>query len=314
MSFELQQDGASCGTESLRYALSLLGFGLVEGNELDAADLLDVLGKPKWQQLLDGTGEDEIPRAARTLGLEVAFHPFKTPDSKGFIDKLRAVTGKGHPCVATFHDNTRNHYHWVCVGGFDGSDVLLFDPNLEDWDNVPTVLFNPVDSDGEHAPARMAVRRFEEWITPSKRVSPEEDHHFFMEFWPAEDHQHRFVPGGITGELLDEMREDDDLCQHFDEYIDDLRSMFGAPSTVPEGRSAHEFLRENERRLLEIARDWTLPEQRPFFDREMRNLLAITKAYRFWVAPSDEATVLARVAFYLAWQGCEHAYEVGRYE
>ncbi|MDZ4180668.1 MAG: hypothetical protein U1E29_15795, partial [Coriobacteriia bacterium] len=284
MSFELQETRGSCGTASLRYALSLLGIGLVAGAELDEADVRAVLGKNRWRQLRDGTSEDEIRDAARGLGLEVAFHHYKVHSSAQFIADLRHATGRHHPCVVSFHGDDEDHFHWVCVGGFDGADVLLFDPSLLDEGKVPAAQFGPVDPEGEHAPARMSVRRLEEWTTASDPVEPGEDYHFFMEFWPAADYEDRFVPGGVTGDLLDEMREDDELFRCFDEYIDDLRTMFGPPAATSGGRSAHEFLLDHERRLLGLARDWTLAEQRPFYDRELRSLLAMTKAYDFRVA------------------------------
>jgi len=314
MSFELQENAASCGTASLRYALSLLGLGLVRGEELDEAALRAVMGKSKWRQLHHGTHEDEIRAAAQFLGLEVAFHHHRASDPRGCFADLRTAAANGHPCLVTFHDDDSLHFHWVCVGGFDGSDVLVFDPALLDCGNVPAVLFDPVDPDGEHAPARMSVRRFEEWITPSTPVPDGDDHHFFLELLPAEDHADRFVPGGVTGALLDEMRDDDELYRNYDEHMDDLRTMFGVPSQVPDGQTAHDFLRQNRDRLLEAAEAWTLPAQSTFFEREFRSLLALTKAYYgFRVAPGDEAGVLARVGFYLGWRACEHAYEVGRY-
>jgi hypothetical protein len=314
MSFEPQENHGSCGTAALRYALSLLGCGHVGGRKMTEITLRKVIGKTRLSQQRKGTSEDELAAAAHRLSLDLAVHSYSKFDPQRCLADLQTATGKGHPCIVSFHDDDQNHFHWVCVAGFEGTDVIVLDPALLDCD-LPEILFDPLDPEGEYVPARMSVRRFVEWITTADPLKAGEDSHFFIELWPSDDHQKRFVPGRWTGELLRAMEEDPDLCRHFDEYIDDLRSIFGIPGGKDEGRPAHEFLLEHERWLNRLAEQWTTePEQVTFYAQEIRTLLALTKAYRFTVAVNDEPNTLARLCFYLGWMGCENTYEVGRYE
>lgn len=315
MSFRKQPNGSSCGTTSLRYVLALLGRGMPFAAPIENGELVELAGLTALKQAREGTDEDALRLAARRLGLDVAFHHFKRADTQAdYLAALRAATNAGHPCITSWHDDATNHFHWVCVAGFDGHRVIVLDPALLDDGEVPPSQFERIVKTGGQVPGFMSIRRFEEWTLPEKRVAPGHDYQFFMELWPAEDHVHAFVPGRLTAELLQEMRADPEICEHFDAYIDDLRTIFGAPSRVPNGRDAYTLLFNDHRRVMAMVKQWAEAPLQPYFQREYDTLLAFTRAYDFRVEAGAEDQALMHLAFHLGWMGAEYNHDVGRYE
>lgn len=232
------------------------------------------------------------------------------------IADIRKATAKGHTALVCWHGDDDNFFsHWVCVAGFTGGGrVILFDPNLTDVDLDPPA-FSYIDED--YAPSFMSLARFRAWLVPDEELDDDGDpYHFFMELWPAEDSRDRFVKGMVTEELLQEMRRDDELITCFDEYIDDLRDIFGVPSTIEGGERACEFLERHRNEILATVGRWTLADcvPRSYYEREIKSVLALTRCYEFRVEPGKEAEVMRDLGFYLGWRACEYTFEVGRYE
>lgn len=314
MSFELQQPN-HCGVASLRYALSLLGVGFKKGEELDLTDVRRLFDKTRWEVFRDGVTEKQIAKAARRIGLESSFHAYgekEEPDR--VIEDMKAAIAKGHVCLATWHEEDDRHFHWVCVAGFTGCDrVLLLDPLLLD-DDLPDDKFTVLDEDYEHAPGFMSLKRFRAWITPDEDPGDDE-YHFFMEVWPTDEalSEFRFVPGLADEALFHAMGKDPELITDFDEYIDDLRTIFDVGS---HGTPACEYLERNRPELLELVDRWTLSDYCPkeYYRREIDSLIALTRCYRFCVPAGKEMSVMGDLAFYLGWRACEYSYDVGRYD
>lgn len=315
MSFERQEKENTCGPTSLRYALSLLGFGQRNGEDLAERDVVSVFG-PNAGRYFRGFDEDEIARAARRFGLRVRPHARKSTDVDWMLEELKKATAKGHPCIATWHDDDANHFHWVCVAGFsqDGERAIVLDPYFLD-DDEHARRFRPVDAEGEAVIAWMSVKRLREWFEPVCDFDPGDDHHFFLEVWPEERTPGRYLPGMIDPDTMAWMESDREMAVHFDEYLDDLRDIFGTPSGRADAPSAAVFLDEHRGRILSTCDRWTFEKFVPkaYFRDELEALRELCRAYRLEVA-RPEADVFRDLGFYLGWRACEQTWKVGRYE
>ena len=299
----------SCGRASFRYALSLFGIGFRKGEEITE-------DKMKWLLPSDPAyDEHDLKKAAKKAGLNYKFHNFTESDPNGFMKRLQECLVKKHACIVTWHTEGVNHFHWVCVAGAPSKDrLIVFDPYLMDTDSSART-FDHVDKDEEeYAPATMSMARFKEWIKPEEDVEDGEDYHFILELWPEKYDQ--YVPGMVDFALISEMKKAPEIYQFFDEYMDDLRTIFGNPADIKNGESAHEFLLANKDTYENMVELWTLKEYCPasFYVRELKSLIAITKCYDFKIEKSKEAEAIRNLSYYLGWRACEYSYEVGRYE
>jgi hypothetical protein len=311
MSFELQQVN-HCGVASLQYALSLFGIGWRNGQQVDLRHVRRIFRKTWFCVFRNGVTEHQIAGAAKRVGLSVKFHSYEREEPDRVIADMNRATEQQHVVLTTWHDGEKCHFHWVCVAGFGKNGrVLLLDPALID-DDMPPRTLTVLDEEYEHSPGFMSLARFRAWITPDE--DPEDDsHHFFMELWPAADHAEDFVPGMVDEHLFDAMKKDPELMTEFDEYMDDLRTIFDVGG---EGTPAHEYLTANRAMLLELVDRWTLSDCCPtkYYRQEIDSLIALTRCYGFCVPAGADAKVLSDLAFYLGWRACEYSHEVGRYE
>jgi len=168
----------------------------------------------------------------------------------------------------------------------------------------------------------MSTQRLGEWVAidlddvQACKDDYEGEVHYFLEFWPATDRQREFVPGGPSVELLEAMERDSDLCEHFDEYIDDMRQVFGVPSWRSGRPLAADVLARHPDEIVRACSAWVLPGLEPnqFFRQELESLLALLRCYRFDLAPDREAGAALNFGYYLGWLAAQYAYEVGRYD
>jgi len=311
MSFERDRTATHCGLAALRYALSLHGLGWYEGRELNLKTMRKLFGVSKLRVMLHGVNEHAITAAARSLGLEVMSHVYVKNNPDAVITDLRTATAQKHSCIISWHNETSCHFHWVCVAGFDDDlNVMLFDPARLDED-LPWRQFSPIDDREQYVPAMMSLQRFREWITPD--VPPKDDcSHFFLEFIPTSA---QLVTGMVDVSLLKLMRKTSELVEHFDEYLDDLHSIFSHDCP---GQPAHEFITQHAPYLWGMVQDWTLPDTCHIsaIQHELDVLTALTKCYNFVVPFGTEthARAMTQLGFHLGWWACAYSYGVGRYE
>lgn len=326
MSFEIQNGASTCGLASLRYAFSLLGAGLRRNRELEEGDVRALMKKSSWCVFRDGTDEHNLKRAAAKLGMVMTFRRFYARDADQVIEELRRATGEGHPCIVCVHDDDDAFFHWICVAGFSGNWALVFDPSTLDEGDYSESTYWLADNDGDadFSPGLMKVSRLAAWIDTTNEMAEEiEDeyggeHHLFLELSVASARRGDFVPGMADEALLRRMRLDLDLASSFDQYIDDLRDVFGTPrwNGGSKGEPAHRFIDKNRARIDELFSRWTLKEfcSRDDMEQEIENLLAITRCYGFTVTSGEETRAWANLAFYLGWWAAECSYEVGKFE
>lgn len=317
MSFERQTTKFTCGPASLRYALSLLGVGLRRNEEMSERDLRLVIPAGfSWRRCRYGFEDSDLRFAAQRLGLSVVSHPYHRMNPDKFMRDLTAALTRGRVCLCTWHDDKIAHFHWVCVAGVpQNGRIIVFDPFAIDSDKSPAI-YNPVDENGRYAAASMSLKRFRDWITPGKNLDVDGEYHFFMELYPGADHAHRFVPGMIDFGLLTAMKRDFEVCSRFDEYIDDLRTMFRRSTRRVVKNDAHEYLVRRRAELARLVNRWTLSEFCPaaFYKREIASLIDISRCYRFRVPCGRADKRMADLSFYLAWRACEFAYKTGPYK
>ncbi len=326
MSFETQEGSSTCGLASLRFAFSLLGAGLRRNRELEEQDVRACAKKSAWRVLREGMSENDLRRAGKRLGLTVTFRRFLKRSPKDVIDALRTATSNGHPCIVCVHDDDDAFFHWIVVAGFSGEWTIVFDPSTLDEGEYSESTYWLADDSGnaKYAPGLMKVSRLAAWIDTTNELAGEIDadhggeHHLFLEVAVAPDRRSEFVPGLPDEGLIRRMRYDLDLARHFDQYIDDLRDIFGrAPWSGEEGRvPAHEFLERNRGRIDDLFATWTLREfcSAADLNGELENLIAICRCYRFSVPRNDEARVWSHLSFYLGWRAAELSYAVGKFE
>ena len=317
MSFERQDTKFTCGPASLRYALSLLGIGLRRNEELTERDLRLVIPAGfAWRRCRYGFEDSDLRFAAQRLGLRVVSRPYHRLNPERFMADLERALARGHVCLCTWHDSKVAHFHWVCVAGLPRRGrIIVFDPLALDAGKSPAV-YNPVDEHGRYAAASMSLKRFREWITPGAALDVDGEYHFFMELFPAREHAHRFVAGMLDFGLLTAMKRDFEVCSRFDEYIDDLRTMFQRAARAGQSNDAHRYLVRSRAELERMVGRWTLNESCPaaFYKREIASLIDISRCYRFRMPPGGPARHMADLSFYLAWRACEYAYQVGPYK
>jgi hypothetical protein len=169
----------------------------------------------------------------------------------------------------------------------------------------------------------MKVSRLASWIDTTDELAGEIDndhggeHHLFLEVAVAPDRRSEFVPGLPDEGLIRRMRHDLDLARHFDQYIDDLRDIFGTPPWRggADREPARTFLERTRSRIDELFTTWTLREfcSPADLNREFENLVAITRCYGFSVPRDEEARIWSHLAFYLGWWASERSYRVGRF-
>jgi hypothetical protein len=315
MSFETQVRMNSCSRASLRYALSLFGIGHRRGEEI-SEDLM----KPLFSGYSLPYDEFALLSAAKKAGLAGKFHNFTKKDSDSYMERLRECLANNHACIITWHDDDENHFHWVCVAGKPSVDrFIVYDPSMMDYfyNDLSAKSYDPVDTDDpdyDYVPATMSASRLKEWITPAVEVDEEgDDYHFILELWPAS--YETYIPGMIDFELITEMKRDPEIYMFFDEYIDDLKSIFGNPLAIKDGEPAYKFFAKNKINYENMINHWTLSDDCPpsFYCRELRSLMEITRCYEFKVQRGKEEEVIKNLSFYLGWRACEYSYEVGRY-
>ncbi len=317
MSFERQSTTFTCGPASLRYALSLLGIGLRGNEELTERDLRLVIPDGfSWRRCRYGFEDSDLRFAAQRLGLTVVSHPYHRPNPDRFMRDLTRALSRNRVCLCTWHDRKVAHFHWVCVAGIPRNGrIIVFDPLALDSGKPPSV-YNPVDPEGRFVAASMSLKRFREWITPRKKLDVNGEYHFFMELRPAREHAGRFVRGMIDFGLLAAMKRDFEICSRFDEYIDDLRTMFRPAGRAIPGKDAHDYLVHVRAELEVLVKRWTVSARCPaaFYRREIASLIDVSRGYRFRVPNEKPEKRMADLGFYLAWRACEYTYQVGPYQ
>ena len=317
MSFERQDTKFTCGPASLRYALSLLGVGLHGNAEVTERALRLVIPDGfAWRRCQYGFDDSDLRFAAQRLGLKVRSHPYHRLNPDRFMRDLTQALTRGRVCLCTWHNNKTAHFHWVCVAGTPhGGRIIVFDPLALDADQ-PTALYNPVDETGRYAAATMSLKRFRKWITPRRGLDVDGEYHFFMDLHPAAERAHRFVSGRIDFALLRAMKRDFEICSRFDEYIDDLRTIFQPTARSGGPHDAHRFLVRHRGELERLVARWTLSATCPaaFYKREIASLIDILRCYHFRVLGNRPEARIADLSFYLAWRACEYTHRVGRYE
>jgi hypothetical protein len=305
MSFEPQNTEYSCGPAALRYALSLLGIGLRGTEELTEEDVRAVIGK-RWQHAASsGYDERELGRGARRLGLTGRARAWRDNPSQ-CLDALATATARGHVCVVSVHDEGTPHFHWMCVAGFDGPGrAVVLDPSTYDSRLSPST-YRVLDPAGQRVPALMASSRLKTWLTPS---APQEEGQFFLELWadsprfPASFRWHE----GLTRTMARHAA----FAQRYDEYVDEVRSVFGATG----GRDAADFIEDARDGLLRDAALWMAVEGRVasrFVNQEVDAWAAIARAYQLRVKAGDARRALTSLGYLLGWRAAELMYEVGR--
>jgi hypothetical protein len=325
MSFEVQEGASTCGIASLRYAFSLLGAGFRRNEELEEDDVRRRIGKNSWKVFHEGVQEEELKRGAAKLGLTMRIHRVYKRDPDGVIERLREATQNGHPCIVCVHDDDELFFHWICVAGFSGDWALVFDPaTLDDDMSEATYWLADDDHTVDFAPGLMKVSRLRAWIDTTDDHQEEIDeeyggeHHTFLEVAVAAERRREFVPGMADEGLVRRMRRDLDLAISFDQYIDDLKDIFGVPAWNGEasGTPAWRWLEKNRDRIDDLFSTWTLSDacERSVIDEEFENLLAITRCYGFRARDGEDERVWANLAFYLGWFACSAAYDVEKFE
>ncbi|NLF21664.1 MAG: hypothetical protein GX590_00720 [Lentisphaerae bacterium] len=314
MSFERQRTTFTCGPASLRYALSLQGMGLRQNTELSERDLRLVIPEGfSWRRCRYGFEDSDLRFAARRLGLKAVSHPYHKLNPDRFMRDLTRALERGRVCLCTWHSEKVAHFHWVCVAGAPrGGRMIVFDPLTLDSGQEATGC-KLVDAAGRYAPGSMTQLRFRKWITPGRRLDVDGEYHFFMELFPDRDHADRFVPGMIDFRLLAAMRRDFDICSRFDEYIDDLRTIFRPALRARNTDDAHLYLVKQRSALERMVGRWTLSAACPqaFYRNAIASLIDISRCYRFRLSPGRGPHPMADLSFYLAWRACEYAYRVG---
>lgn len=314
MSFELQETGYTCAVAALRYALSLHGYGLRNNQEFKEPELRKVFSKAALPMMAEGNDEHDVRKSATKLGLESKLRGRRREAPDAFLGDLEEATAKGHTCLVTLHGDDANHFHWVVVAAFseDGEWVLVLDPMLLD-DDLSKSTFRYVDD--ERAVGLMRRSRLRSWITPDFDLEGE-DAHFFLELWPAKSAGDRFVDGRISTELFTEMQRDPELCEHFDEYVDDLRDIFPARAGEAGATSALEFLDVHAEALVATCQRWTLPAavEPSWFEAEVATLQALCRTFDFRLRRGDDEEALRALSFLLGFRAAEKAYRVGRFD
>jgi hypothetical protein len=324
MSFEVQGGSSTCGLASLRYAFSLLGAGLRRNRELEEDDLRILARKSSWKVFQEGTCEDDLRRAANKLGLMVRVRRFYKRDPDAVLEQMRVATEKGHPCIVCVHDDDDAFFHWIVVASVSEDWAVVFDPATTDADLSESTYWL-ADTDADLCPGLMRISRLKAWIDTPADLQDEivetygGEHHCFLEVSVAPDRRREFTPGMIDEETLRLMRCDNDLAASFDQYIDDLRDIFGAPPWNGAGQDrepAHRFIERNRGRIDKLLSTWVLSEfcSRDDLDLELQNLVAISRSYRFSVAKGDEEHTWANLTFYLGWWAATCAHRVEKFE
>lgn len=321
MSFEQQQTGWSCGLAALKYAYSLLGGGLRHNEEIDEQHIRIKARKSRWRVFRDGTSEDDIVRAAKKLGLTGRIRRYRKRDPVGVLAAVRAATKRGHVVIACVYAEDEPFFHWMVVASVRGARAIVFDPAVADA-GMDERSYWLADPSGDYVPGLMKTKRLQKWLDPGDHLAEEVaeeygEQHMFIEVSIAPRHRERFVSGMVDEALVRRMRRDLDVAASFDEYIDDLRDIFGHRDVrrASVGEPAYRFLRRQRERLVELTRSWVLPAacDEATVRRELENLEAICRCYRFVVRKGEEQAAFSQIGFWLGWTSATCAYGVEKF-
>jgi hypothetical protein len=322
MSFEQQEKIYSCGLAALKFAHSLLGGGLRRDHEVTETSIRIKARLSKWRVFVDGTSEYAIRRAAAQLGLTARFRRYAHRAPERVLSAVKAATKRGRVVIACVHFDSTPFAHWVVVAGFSGrANAVVFDPGGTDHGEAREIYW-PADPDGDYVPGLMAVERLRDYLDPGDHQIEEVKEsfgevHMFVEIGVAPNHRSRFVPGMVDEGLVRRMRKDLDLAASFDEYIDDLKLIFGPSSWrgTSGGERAHQFLRRHRERLVKLVTSRVASSacDEATVRLELENITEICRCYHFRIRKGQESAVLEGLSFWLGWLAATAAYEVEKY-
>ncbi len=271
MSFETQETGSSCGPASLRYALCLLGIAVSE------QEIRELIGN-RWWHAVRGYGEKHLELAANKLGLTARTRTWRN-NPEACLNAMKAAAARGNVCIASVHDDDDSHFHWMCVAGFEGATkAVVLDPSMFDT-RLGSSTFRLLDPAGERVPALMAVSRLKAWLTPTKPG----DGQFFLEL-SAGARRFRW-----HAELTRVMSKHEHFLEHYDEYVDEMRGVFGAKR----GEFATAFIESIRGELLIPTR--SLAERR-LINLELDAWEAVCRAYGLRIEASKQRQALTTLS------------------
>ncbi|MGH8103998.1 MAG: cysteine peptidase family C39 domain-containing protein [bacterium] len=257
-----QEKRYSCGPAALKNALAFLG------RDVEEIAVRKVAGA-HW---VNGTAAEGIMRAARKFGLNPVQGKFR--DFGLAYRALKRHTFQGHPCILCVD----NWDHWVTVLDARRDTVTLLDSEYE----PRSTTIKPRSLD-------LRWRR-----DPYSSDSDRRYQYYFIALKPTGKPGHRRPRPRFDQKTAIRIKNNEELREYWSIYREDLEDIFGkTPSRAGDAAPAFKFIKKNKAQLTNRLAFWDGEVPALFIKNDLRNLIAVARAYRLTVRPAQEKRALA---------------------
>lgn len=257
-----QEKKYSCGPAALKNALAFLGRDVEE----------KAIRKVSGAHWVNGTAAEGICRAAREFGLKPSQGKYR--DFGLAYRALKRHIFQGHPCILCVD----NWDHWIAVLDARRDSVALLDSEYEPRANTIK-------------PRSLDLRWRREPFADDTDRRPQ---YYFIALKPIGKPWARRARPKFDQKTALRIQNHAELREYWSIYREDLEDIFGkTPSRAADAIPVHQFIKRNKPLLIKRLAFWDGEVPVYFIKNDLRNLMAVARAYHFTVRPKQEKRALA---------------------